>query len=174
MRRGKPRLLIGIRTILAAAALSMAVLTVGTVGALPANAASCYATSCAGHDPTTHGCAATSTTSYSGSLATVWNRYSAACDSNWVRGQLTSTALRAGDTTSISISTTDSQGNDEFMCWPGLTNDQGGPIELCSGILYGGSSIAYSDMVDGTNKTYATVDVFDSGYDLLAAYEADQ
>lgn len=100
--------------VLLMAAMSLAALAAGGVVAPSASASSavsaagCHAANCAGHDPTTHGCSATSTTSSSGALATVWNRYSAACDANWVRGQLTTAALNAGDQMEITISTIDS------------------------------------------------------------------
>jgi hypothetical protein len=144
-----------------------------TATATTAVAAGCYATNCAGHDPTTHGCSATSTTTTSGALATVWNRYSAGCDANWARGQLTSAALNAGDTMQVMIFTVDRDHNTERMCWPSPDNDQGYSDEFCNG-YYGGSSIAYTDMVDGTNVTQAYVMVFNSSGDVLADYEADQ
>lgn len=158
--------------ILIATVISIAGLS--ATGVTPANAATCYATSCAGHDPTTHGCSATSTTSYSGSLATVWNRYSAGCDANWGRAQLTAAALAAGDTMYVEIYTYEPGNYEESMCWPTDSNDQGIDYEFCNGNPYGGSSIVYTDMVDGTYETYADVSVFDSSYNLIAEYEADQ
>ena len=159
---------------LAAATLAAIALPAVAGAAPPASAAiGCYASSCAGHDPTTHGCSATSTTTTAGTLATVWNRYSYGCDANWARGQLTAAALRAGDTMSVEIFTTDSANNFEEMTWPTTENDLGLDFETSSG-HYGGSSIAYSDMVDGTNTTDAYVLVYNASGAFLTLYAADQ
>jgi hypothetical protein len=175
MRFTKPRRHIRKAGPLAAVLVTLAALSAGISAAPPASAATgCHATGCAGHDPTTHGCTATSWTTTSGALATIWNRYSAGCDANWARGQLTAAALNAGDKMYLEIGTKDSAGHYEDICWPGASNDQGGGFEACSGSLYGGSAIAYSDMVDGTDMTYATVTVFNSSGGVLAQYEADQ
>ncbi len=148
-------------------------LSVAPITASPAYAASCYATNCAGHDPTTHGCTVSSTTTTNGALATLWNRYSYVCDANWARAQLTTAALNAGYSMEISIDTIDRAHNSESMCWPSPDNDQGFSDEFCTG-SYGGSSIAYTDMVDGTDATQAYVIVLNSSGDFVAEYEADQ
>jgi hypothetical protein len=160
--------------VLAAAAATVMALSIGVGVTQPASAAAgCYAANCAGHDPTTHGCSVSSTTSTNGALATVWNRYSIGCDANWARGQLSTSALNARDTMQVMIFTVDRNHNSEGMCWPSPDNDQGYDDEFCNG-YYGGSSIAYTDMVDGTNATQAYVMVFNSGGDVIAEYEADQ
>ena len=148
-------------------------LSVAPINTPAANAATCYATNCAGHDPTTHGCSVSSTVTTNGALATLWNRYSYVCDANWARAQLTATALNAGYSMQLSIATVDRAHNSEYMCWPSPDNDQGFSDEFCTG-SYGGSSIAYTDMVDGTNATQAYVTILNSSGDFVAEYEADQ
>jgi hypothetical protein len=106
-------------------------------------------------------------------VATLWNRYSSNCNANWARVQLTSAGLSAGDSFIVSIQTTDSKGAGEFMCFPGPSNT-GQMIEDCSEIQYGGSLPAYTDMVDGTNLTTATLYVYDSSGAVIARYGASQ
>jgi hypothetical protein len=159
--------------VLLAAVITVA-LSTGIATNFPASASTgCYATNCAGHDPTTHGCSASSTTTTNGTLATVWNRYSYACDANWARGQLTTVALNAGDKMQVMIFTVDRNHNSEGMCWPSPDNDQGFSDEFCDS-YYAGSSIAYTDMVDGTNATQAWVQVYSSSGAYLTEYQADQ
>jgi hypothetical protein len=73
----------------------------------------------------------------------------------------------------VEIFTTDSTNQFEEMCWPSPYNDHGFDRESCNG-TYGGSSIAYTDMVDGTNTTSAYVLVYNSQGSFLTLYEADQ
>jgi hypothetical protein len=167
---------VGRAVMLLAATATLAMMTAGG-GVAPlanaATAAACHAANCAGHDPTVYGCSATSTTTSSGALATVWNRYSAGCDANWGRAQLTTAALNAGDQMEITIDTVDSDHNGETMCWPSPGNNEGFDTEFCNG-YYAGSSIAYTDMVDGTNLTQTYVIVVNSSGNFLAEYKADQ
>jgi hypothetical protein len=161
----------------AAAALTMLV-TVG-ISTSSANATTgCHANGCGGYDPVVMGCSVTSTTSQVGALATVWNRYSFGCDSNWARAQLTAAAVAAGDTMWVSIDTFDSTNNEESICWPNYPsqNNTGDTDEFCNDTTgpYGGSSVVYTDMVDGTDATNASVAVFDAQFDLLAVYTVDQ
>jgi hypothetical protein len=155
-----------------------ALLSLGAVvpAASAANAAGCYAISCAGWDPVARGCSVTSTTAYNGPLGTVWNRYSAGCKSNWSRGQLSAASVSAGYQMIVSITTVDSSGAREWACWPAVAgqNNAGVRSESCSNTWYGGSSVGYSDMVDGTNITSAFIEITDAYGDPLAGYEADQ
>ena len=124
-------------------------------------AATCYGFTCHGHDPVKYGCSISSTTSTSDNLVTLWNRYSASCNANWARAQLSPVALLLGDSMEVQVSTTDSHGSFEYMCYPG-PSDTGQLQEYCTG-HYGGSSAAYTDMVDGTNLATATAYVFSGG-----------
>jgi hypothetical protein len=161
--------------ILAAAALALSFGAVGLgVSASPAAAATCSGISCAGHDPVNAGCAVSSTKTTVGGLATVWNRYSSGCNANWARAQLTTAAFNAGDSLIIIVTTTDSLSQSESMCYPG-PSDTGALHEYCYlNQYYSGSGAAYTDMVDGTHVTQAFAYVYDSGFNLLASYEADQ
>jgi hypothetical protein len=76
--------------------------------------------------------------------------------------QLTSAAVSAGDSLRVSITTVDSKGNSEFMCYPGLSNTGALEEDCLPPISYHGSNIIYTDMVDGTNLTYAAAYVLDS------------
>ena len=159
------------------AILISAALGIGSMVAMApqASAAGCYGRSCAGWDPVARGCSVTSTTSSGGTWGTLWNRYSSGCKANWARGQLSAAALAAGDTMWLEITTTDSAGQDEYICWPNYgTDNQGLTFESCYGASpYGGSSIVYSDMVDGTNITHADMIIL-HGADFVAEYQANQ
>jgi len=140
---------------MAAAATTVILATSGTAHA------SCNGYGCHGLDPEGQGCSASSTgTSQvivnNVTLATLWNRYSGGCNSNWARGQLTSTAINAGDYIYMTISTTDSRGTFEGMCYPGPSNT-GDLVEGCYDSYYNGSAVAWTDMVDGTNLTSANL-----------------
>jgi hypothetical protein len=145
----------------------MLVISIGAIGlssgSAPARASTCYAFSCHGHDPIAYGCPVSSTVTTYGALATVWNRYSAVCKANWVRAQLTPAAIAAGYQWMIEIWTTDSKGYSEDMCeWTGQ-NNLGYMNEQCTMLSpadAGYTSTWYSDMVDGTNSTTASVIVF--------------
>jgi hypothetical protein len=144
-------------------------LGVAVAAAPGASAATCSGYTCHGHDPVKYGCSVASTKQdtiqdFSGNtVATIWNRYSANCNANWVRGQLTTAAARAGDSMDIYIETTDSRGNDEYMCYPSPSNDSGNLTEDCGDIYFGytGTDVAWSDMVDGSNTTDATIAIYD-------------
>lgn len=160
----------------AAILLSLGLMVVNAPSARAASA--CYATSCAGYDPISYGCAVTSTTTHVGALATVWNRYSYGCRANWARAQLTTAAVNAGYKMWVEVQAPITAEGEEYMCWPNYPsqNNQGFSFEFCNPALgpYGGSSIVYTDMVDGTNTTYATVTVFDTAYNVVAEYHANQ
>jgi hypothetical protein len=146
----------------------MLVISIGaaglSLGSVPAaQASTCYAFSCHGRDPIAYGCPVSSTVTTYGALATVWNRYSAVCKANWVRAQLTPAAIAAGYQWMMEIWTTDSKGYGEDMCeWTGQ-NNLGYLDEQCTMLSpadAGYTSTWYSDMVDGTNSTTASVIVF--------------
>jgi hypothetical protein len=142
----------------------------------PASAAVCSGRSCAGDDPVMTGCAdnpnslvsGTRAVTYGGiQVATVWNYYTSTCTANWARGQLTQQAYDRGYQMQVQIGTTDSSGNPEATCFPG-PSDTGRLIEDCYSFLYHGTAAAYTDMVDGTNVTTATVSVYDANGTWLA------
>jgi hypothetical protein len=156
--------------------LSLGTATVPTSSASAAGG--CSDIGCAGHDPISYGCAVTSTTSQTGTWATVWNRYSYGCKANWARAQLTAAAVNAGYTMWVEIDAPNTAEGEEHMCWPNYPSqdNQGDPYEFCNPALgpYGGSSVVYTDMVDGTNITYALVTVFDTYWTVIAEYHANQ
>src|SRR5450756_728184 len=86
---------------------------------------------------------------------------------------LSPAAYAAGDKITMIIRTTDSHKNLEDMCYPGPSNT-GQLYECGSSAFYRGTAPAYTDMVDGTNETFAVVDVYSSGSRFLGSYEADQ
>jgi hypothetical protein len=146
------------------------------VSTAPASAASgCYGYTCHGYDLYHFGCSYTSTTAanaFSGNtkLATVYNRYSAGCNSNWAEAILTPAAISAGDKMAIEVSTDrDSEGTSEWMDYPGPSNT-GAPTESWyPNDFYSGSASVYTDMVDGTNLTYASVSVYDRNGNPIAS-----
>lgn len=154
-------------TIIAALLLSMGI---AVVVQAPANAsgATCSGYGCVGYDPGNRfpGCTDSTTqgeaTGWYGGIqvVTAWNRYSYTCNANWARGQLTAAAVARGYLMQVQIGTWDTNGNWEAMCYPGPSNT-GQLQENCYNYLYGGSAPAYTDMVNGTNLTYATISVFD-------------
>jgi hypothetical protein len=146
------------------------------VSAAPASAApGCYGYSCHGYDLYHFGCSYTSTTAanaFSGNtkLATVYNRYSAGCNSNWAEAILTPAAINAGDKMAISVSTDrDSMGTSEEMDAPGPSNTGALMEGWYANVFYSGSASAYSDMVDGTNLTWASVAVYDRNGNPIAS-----
>jgi Protein of unknown function (DUF2690) len=168
--------------IIAAAIVVAAIGTTGVAQAATAQAATaqaspCSGYSCHGHDPVAWGCDKYQLTSTEtdGALATVVNWYSTGCNANWAQAWLSPAAIAAGDKMTADIEAIDTQGNEEIMCYPG-PGDTGNLMELCyDGGYYSGSAPAYTDMVDGTNLTYAAVYVWDSsGNNLLAEYKANQ
>jgi len=154
-------------------AILAATLLFATAG--PAQASVCWALSCVGHDPVVYGCTVSTTTTNTVQLngvvlATIWNRYSSNCRTNWGRGQLSQAALNLHYKMDVSITTNnDSEGEYEGMCYPG-PSDKGTKLESCAGYPpYGGPLPAYTDMVDGVRETTADVAVYDStGQHLIA------
>ena len=135
-----------------------------TLGAQSASAStSCSGFSCHGHDPFVYSCGyytSDSAGAYSGNteLAVLTNWYGH-CNANWSQGYLTSAGLSAHDSIIITIETTDSKGNDEYMCYPG-PDTTGALDEYCSCATYGGSATAWTDMVDGTHITQSIIYVY--------------
>jgi hypothetical protein len=157
------------------AALLLSLFGAAAVTAPAYAAATCSSYSCTGHDPQTRypGCKAntthgSTTASYGGIVVvTAWNYYSVPCNANWAQGQLTPGAVSRGYKMQVQIATDPPNGVHEAMCYPG-PSDTGQTIENCTSPLYGGSLPAYTDMVMGTNLTFATVSVFDpSGTTVL-------
>lgn len=138
------------------------------VPAATASAASCSGLSCAGHDPAVYGCISTSSTSSAvtsgADVATIVNYFSSGCDANWGYAYLNAAAEQAGWSLEIQTYTHDRNDNYEISCFPG-PNNTGSPDEWCpSGYpTYNGSNgwPAWSDMVDGANKVYAEIFVYD-------------
>ncbi len=133
--------------------------------ASPALASSCSGWSCHGHDPSIYGCSATSTgqadvkDSDGAVVATLQNRYSSGCNANWARAWLTQTGLSRGYMFQTWITTTDSQGHSESMCFPSSLNNSGQLTESCSGYYGKDTQVTWTDMVDGTNLTTANITV---------------
>lgn len=160
----------------------IAMLAVGVFPpAAPAQAATCYGWSCAGRDPVAFGCPASSTTVTYGALATIWNRYSYVCKANWARVQLTPQSVAAGNQWLLTITTIDSRGYSERMCWEPIDGNQGHLAETCYGVISRGRAsydqIVWTDMVDGTNITEASVTVYhptEWPYRPIAQYSARQ
>ena len=163
--------------VIAAVAMIAGLGAVGLARAPLASAAPCWGVSCHGYDPATTGCNQYYSTQNTNpeALATVVNWYSTGCNANWAQAWLSPSALAAGDKMLVSIETLDSQNPQqiEYECYPGPSNT--GQNEHCNAnALYGGSEAAYTDMVDGTNMTGATVFVYDSAGHFLAHYGAGQ
>ncbi|WP_157436511.1 hypothetical protein [Actinospica robiniae] len=155
-----------------------------TFGAPSASAAAgCSTRGCASYDPYAESCTAassiTKTYTSGAAVATVVNEYSSVCKANWVFAYENTSAQNAGWTLSLSISTTDSSGASESMCGPSpiLETDPGSAniIEVCRG-TYGGATgwPMWTDMVDGTNKSYATLKVFSSAGKTIASVSDPQ
>jgi hypothetical protein len=106
-------------------------------------------------------------------LAILHNAYSRGCNSNWAWVSLTSAGYGEGDSVVVVITTLDSRGHLESMCYPG-PNSTGALNEYCYESTYRGTAAAYTDMVDGTHVTQAYAYVY--GYDgtLIASAEQDQ
>ncbi len=155
-------------------AILAAIITVAAaigVAAPAALASGCSGSACVGHDPVTYGCSATSTKSATAFLngvavATVWNRYSLGCNANWARAQLTQAGINQHLTIQVKVWITATY---QTMCFPGPSNT-GSWQEICDPLPgYGGSAIVYTDMVDGSYKTYAGVDVYAGSNDVTSA-----
>lgn len=172
-----------------AAALASGFAIAGTASSAYASSpcpsyAKCCQAGCAGHDPSVYDCAVSSTVTvpvdYNGTqYATLWNRYSWECDANWARAQLTTAGINAGDSLQVGIDT-----NNESMCYPSPDNNTGLSYEPCTNspnwpnyfppYSYGGSSAAYTDMVNGTNATDAWVNLFDNTGNNFVSAQANQ
>ena len=157
---------------------------VGITVVIPGPAfAACSGYSCHGLDPTAQACGVTSTAgpvyavTNGVTYATLWNRYSFGCNANWARAQLSAASVSAGYRLYAYVYTSDSRGSFEYMCWPGIPNNACALSESCAGFPnagYGGSSVVYTDMVDGTNVTYANVIVLDTAGHTVAAVSVSQ
>lgn len=146
-----------------------------TVSATSASAASCSGYSCHGLDPsgrcTDTASAWTDVNSNLENVAILYNKYSKPCNSNWAWAQLSPWA--ANDFSMVVVITTlDSHGNLESMCYPGPGNT-GHLNEYCYNYNYEGTLPAYTDMVDGTHVTQAYCYVYDHGGALVASAEVD-
>lgn len=162
-----------IRRITAAAVVTALLGFMGAgITAVPA-VASCSGLFCAGFDPISQACSATSTQSSSDSLVVLQNRYSQGCNANWARVELTQLGYNNGYRFNEWIMTTDSLG-DESMCYPGYNSNKGYLVENCTGATVHATGFWHTDMVDGTNRTLAFVDVFDSNNNFIEQLEADQ
>jgi hypothetical protein len=151
-----------------------AVTAAGATSAVPparsALATICYGVDCHGFDPAaTRGpdgnlCTASTVTGgpTGNGLVTVWNRYSNNCNANWGRAQLTPQAVADHYSMQVEITTRDSSGKNEVMCYPTLVSNTGNSAEPCDNGTYGGGSVAYTDMVDGTNLATACARVYNN------------
>lgn len=141
-----------------------------------ASAATCYGTSCHGLDPSITQCdqyySTPNTTSFDGATLTNW--YSTGCNANWALGYLSAADQNSGYSFQLYIYTTDSTGAYEFMCYPSTDSNSGFYNEPCDDGYYNGSVNAYTDMVDGTNVTYAQLDLYDGNGDYLGTLKAPQ
>jgi hypothetical protein len=147
-----------------------------------AYAASCTGRGCATQDPNASGCTAASSitkTYQSGSaVATFVNEYSKVCNANWVLAYENAAAQNAGWGLYIKVSTTDSIGGQEYMCMP-----QTGPVifegknisESCGGWYSGATGWpTWTDMVDGTNKSYGKMWIYSRSGAQIGTVENDQ
>jgi hypothetical protein len=167
--------------VIGALVLIMGTMVTGVTGASPAYAGNCTGTTCIGHDPDAEGCPSSSITSaaaYSGAtkLATVWNKYSVPCNTNWASAQLTTAAINDGYTLYDEVYTWDKNGTFESMCFPGPDNTGLNP-EGCTNWPRSGyccSGYPYTDMVWGATTTYADVFVINSSGTIVASAEAPQ
>lgn len=166
------------------AALPAALVLVGGALAMTAGsaaAAPCSGGSCNAQDPYSLGCTAASSitkTYTSGSkVATFVNEYSKLCNANWVFAYENTAAQNAGWQLNIGISTHDTHGVYWFMCspYPAEFSIGGGISEQCVD-NYGGANgwPMWTDMVDGTNKSFGSMNVYDSSGNLITTVENDQ
>jgi hypothetical protein len=177
----KPRVIRSLR-IAAGSMLIAGLVPVGlSLTSTTASAASCSGYSCHGLDPAGR-CTDTSDNIVIAkvndpldprALAVLHNKYAKGCNSNWAWAVLTSEGYADGDSFVVLITTTDSRGNLESMCYPG-PDSTGALNEYCYESTYRGTAGAYTDMVDGTNVTQAYVYVYASDGSLVASAESDQ
>ncbi len=146
-------------------------------------AASCTGYACHGLDPAARctdtsdkflGAVVTSDPYAPETVAELHNKYSKGCNSNWAWAVLSPEGYADGDRMVVLITTTDSRGHLESMCYPG-PNSTGALNEYCYESTYQGTLGAYTDMVDGTNVTQAYVYVYArDGTTIIASAESDQ
>jgi hypothetical protein len=169
------------RTVIGALGVALLLPLGMTAAATPAFAAACSGYTCHGIDPTGR-CTSTSNLSRVVSVddpldprtvAVLYNKYSKGCNANWAWAVLTPAGYDDGDSMIVVVTTTDSHGTSESMCYPG-PNSTGKLNEYCYNSTYRGAAGAYTDMVDGTNLTRAYAYVYDFNGKLVASGEEDQ
>lgn len=174
---------LAIRRVIAGIVLVVGMQVGITAIATPVSAAGCYGYSCHGFDPIARSCPVSSTTVTYGAYATVWNRYSNVCKANWAKAQLTPTAIGRGYQWLVYVWTVDSRGLSEQACEPTPDGNLGYLNERCAGPINpawsGYGSSWYTDMVDGTNVTTATVAIYQPAtatwpQKIIAQYSARQ
>jgi hypothetical protein len=152
-----------------------------TVSAGSASAANCSGYSCHGLDPSGRCTDTASKWRYATiggvldpePVAILYNKYSKSCNSNWAWAALTPEGRYAGLSMVLFITTSDSRGNLESMCYPGPSNT-GNLNEYCYNYNYTGTLPFYTDMVDGTHVTQAYLYIYDASTGaLLTSAEVD-
>jgi hypothetical protein len=132
-------------------------------------APSCYAYTCNGHDPSVYNCSwshpmrAYAHDGTGQTVVNLTNWWSDSCHTNWAAASLTAYGLSQRYRFYVSIHGVDGRNVDHFYCYPSPLNDSGQQYEGCDGQTnaYGGPYLAWTDMVEGTNVTYAQVVVKD-------------
>jgi hypothetical protein len=157
------------RTLISAVIVFLVSATGLVISSGPAAAASCFGYPCHGKDPINAGCAASDSKTVTGHYGKITNYYSGGCKANWASGSVTLAGVNY--VMEVVITTTDSRGSSESMCFPG-PSDTGALHEYCYiddfNYTYG-----YSDMVDGSNVTAASVYVYRGDGVLVEHDEAD-
>lgn len=170
-------------TRLLAALTAALVIAGGTLFAVAGSAAAapCYGGSCNTQDPYNLGCTAYSSitkTYTSGSkVVTFVNEYSKVCNANWVFAFENTAAQNAGWQLNIGISTLDANNTRWFMCSPYTAEFSiGGGISEQCWKNYGGANgwPMWTDMVDGTKKSYGSLYVYDTSGNQITMIENDQ
>lgn len=161
---------------------TLAVSAAGLIALSPAAAlaAPCSGAGCSTQDPYALSCTAASSitrTYQSGSaIATIVNEYSSLCNANWVFAYENTAAQQAGWSLYLEIQTSYTANGGtitQTMCSPDpiveTDTDSADVTELCRG-TYGGQNgwPMWTDMVDGTNKAYGELEVFNSNGTKLA------
>lgn len=149
-----------------------AVLMLGIATPAPAHAAvgGCFASGCTGLDPYDQVCGGPGGDAEQNFVSTegdfLFNYYSPGCQANWAEATLSATQVSAGDSMYVYISTTDSNGQSESMCSPTPNDRSGGLHEYCYDTPYAGVQ-AWTDLVDGTNVTFAGMIVYDANGNIV-------
>ena len=160
--------------------------TVGTSKATPncVPYPRCTATGCYNLDPYAEGCGTATTYNHISYVQTsidegipgagvvtygyITNYYSSWCVANWAEVSVTTAGHNISIITDLQITTTDANKHNEEMCYPVKCN----PFSFYTGTAYP----SWTNMVDGTNMTYAhvyaEVDGTD-GYRSLLPYPID-